>query len=135
MRNMRNMVIAVAVVSAMLVLTVALAQDESRPVNAQINAHLRLADNGSGIDIRANVTGLLPNTDFTLRAYTSGVKDCGAAPAEALFATSNPNGYLTFRGTVSGVVVVVDDVGSVSIRRTGPPGENEPVICWQDTTP
>ncbi len=133
---MKSIVIAVAgVVSGMMVLTVALAQGNSSPVNAQINAHLRLADTGSGIDIRANVTGLLPNEDFTLRAYTSGVKDCGAAPAEALFATSDPNGHLAIRGTVSGVVVVVDDVGSVSIRRTGPPGENEPVICWQDTTP
>ena len=133
---MKNIVIAVAValVSAMMVLTVALAQGKNSAVNAQINGHLRLADNRSGVDIRVNATGLLPNEDFTLRAYTSGVTDCGAGPAlVAIGATSAPNGHLTIRGTISGQVV--DDVGSVSIRSQGPPDDNPPVICWQDTTP
>jgi len=110
--------------------------DDDREVEASIEAELELEQDGTDVDVEVEAEGLASNADFTVRAYISTVTNCMRGTGNALAAfdgTSNSEGELEISGTIAGKVV--DDVGSVSIRSTGSPGTNPPVVCFQDTTP
>jgi len=80
--------------------------------------------------------GLTSIESYTVRAYKADITNCmrGAGNALAAFTeTSDGDGELEISGTIAGIDV--GDVGSVSIRSTGPPPDNPPVVCFQDTTP
>ncbi len=86
---------------------------------------------GPDVRVQVKARGLSPDKAFTVRLYQATVGDCGMGPALAAFdGTSDGKGKLKITGVFVGGDL--DDIGSVSIRRSGPPPENEPAICWQD---
>jgi len=101
-------------------------------VKESIKADLKIQQKGSDVVVKVKAKGLEPNESFTVRAYTDAM-DCGGPPAEGIGTdTSDKKGKLKISGTIIGVDV--DDVESVSIRSTGPPPDNPPVVCFQNTT-
>jgi len=136
--------------------TIAIADDDEE-VEASIEAELELEQDGDDVEVEVEADGLKPNTSFTVRAYglvvTAGPgnmvgdenTNCmrGAMNALAGFTdTSDGDGELEISGTIleadfdaKGLDNEVDSVESVSIRRTGSPPANPPVVCFQDTTP
>jgi len=103
-------------------------------VEASIEAELELEQDGNDVDVEVEAEGLKPNTSFTVRAYISTVTNCSPGLLAAIGSgTSDGDGELEISGTISNADV--DDVGSVSIRSSGPPPMNPPVVCFQDTTP
>ena len=102
-------------------------------VKASIKADLKIKQVGDDVVVTVKAKGLASDKSFTVRAYT-GATDCGGPPAVAIGTdTSDKKGKLKISGTI--LNAVVDDVESVSIRSSGPPPSNPPVVCFQDTTP
>ncbi len=100
-------------------------------VTSTVEAELKLKQDGPDVQVSVETSGLSPDKLFTIRLYRSDVGDCGMGPALAAFDTSSDEeGELKIRGEfLNGSI---DDIGSISIRRSGPPSENEPAVCWQD---
>ncbi len=104
---------------------------EGPQVTSTVKAELKLKQDGPDVQVKVEASGLSPDKLFTIRLYRSDVGDCGMGPALAAFDTSSDEeGELTIRGEF--LDGNLDDIGSVSIRRSGPPPENEPAVCWQD---
>jgi len=142
MRSMTKTIILGIAVAAVLVAGIIAfmppvqVEADEPDVKASIKAKLKLEQDGDDVDVKVKAKGLASDADFTVRAYISTVTNCmrGGGNALAAFSgTSDEDGELKISGTISDVDV--DDVGSVSIRITGSPGTNPPVVCFQDTTP
>ena len=104
---------------------------EGPQVTSTVEAELKLKQDGPDVQVKVEASGLSPDKLFTIRLYRSDVGDCGMGPALAAFDTSSDEkGELTIGGEF--LDGNLDDIGSVSIRRSGPPPENEPAVCWQD---
>jgi len=113
-------------------------------VTAHIGAVLKLTQQGDDVLVEVKAQGLASDADFTVRAYISTVTNCMRGMPNAIFdfdVTSDRQGNLRISQTIldnptgnTPGTVVVDDVGSVSIRSEGGPGTNPPVVCFQDTT-
>jgi len=123
----------VLVAGSLAVSPIAIADDDEK-VKAKINAELEIEQDGNDVEVEVKAKGLEPNTSFTVRAYMASVTNCSPGLLGAIGTdTSNDKGKLKVSGTISNADV--DDVGSVSIRSTGSPATNPPVVCFQDTTP
>ena len=138
--------IAFAVVASALVLSFGIAQAMQDEVEAEVEAQLKLEQvTTTDVNVEVEAEGLASNTLFTVRAYKSDVLNCLRGGANAIFdfdVTSDGNGDFAISETIltrstgnTPATVVVDDVGSVSIRSEGGPGANPPVVCFQNTTP
>ncbi len=104
---------------------------EGPQLTSTVEAELKLKQDGPDVQVSVNARGLSPDRLFTIRLYRSDVGDCGMGPALAAFDTSSDQeGELKTRGEF--LDGSLDDIGSISIRRSGPPPENEPAVCWQD---
>ncbi len=100
-------------------------------LKSTIKAELKLNQKGPDVRVTVKASGLSSDELFTVRLYTFDVGDCGMGPALAAFDTSSDKrGKLKISGRL--LNGEIDDIGSVSIRRSGPPSENEPAVCWQD---
>jgi len=124
--------VLVAVAVSALVINSGIVLAVGPVVTAHVGAVLKLTPQGDDVDVEVKAQGLASDVDFTMRAYTT--KNCiapalGASSPEP----SDSNGNLRISKTISDKEV--DDVESVSIRITGSPGTNPPVVCFQDTTP
>ena len=127
--NMRTTIVT-TVVLAMLSSALP-AYAEGPQLTSTVEAELKLKQDGPDVQVSVNASGLSPDRLFTIRLYRSDVGDCGMGPALAAFDTSSDEkGELTIGGEF--LDGNLDDIGSVSIRRSGPPSENEPAVCWQD---
>ena len=128
--NMRTTI--VTTVAVLAVLSSGLPAYAKGPqVKSTVEAELKLKQDGPDVQVRVEASGLSPDKLFTVRAYRSDVGDCGMGPALAAFDTSSDEeGELNITGEF--LDGSLDDIGSVSIRRSGPPPENEPAVCWQD---
>ncbi len=104
---------------------------EGPQVTSTVEAELKLKQDGPDVQVKVEASGLSPDKLFTIRLYRTDVGDCGMGPALAAFDTSSDE-----KGKLKTTGVFLDgdiaDIGSVSIRRSGPPPENEPAVCWQD---
>ena len=126
--------VLVAVAVSALVINFGMVQAAGGDAKASIKADLKIKQKGTDVDVKVKAKGLDSDKSFTVRAYSSSVTNCGAGPAAAIGpVTSDDKGKLKISGTISDKVV--DDIGSVSIRITGSPGSNPPVVCFQNTTP
>lgn len=100
-------------------------------LKSTIKAELKLRQDGPDVRVKVKASGLSSDKLFTVRLYQFDVGDCGMGPALAAFDTpSNGKGKLKIIGEL--LNGDLDDIGSVSIRRSGPPSDNEPAVCWQD---
>jgi len=101
------------------------------PEEVEVEYELKLKQNGDDVDVEVKAKGLENNIVFTVRAYTSGVRDCSPGLLAVIDSeNSGGNGKIDISGTIS--TADVDDVGSVSIRSPGTPGDL--VQCFRDTT-
>ncbi len=122
----------VAVAVSVLVINSGIVLAVGPVVTAHVGAVLKLTPQGDDVDVEVKAQGLDSDKSFTMRAYTT--KNCTAPPLGASDPeTSDSNGKLKISKTISDKDV--DDVESVSIRITGSPATNPPVVCFQDTTP
>jgi len=130
-------ILAIAVVliaGSLAVGPIAIADDDDDEVEASIEAELKLEQDGDDVVVEVEAEGLASSASFTVRAYTSGVLNCSPGLLAGIgTASSDSDGDLDISGTIEDAVI--DDVGSVSIRSTGSPGTNPPVVCFQNTTP
>ncbi len=123
-------ILAITLVFAVVSISLPAYADGSR-LKSTIKAELKLKQTGPDVRVTVKASGLSPGAQFTIRAYRFDVGDCGMGPALAAFDTSSDErGKLKVRGEL--INGDLDDIGSVSIRRSGPPSDNEPAICWQD---
>jgi len=117
----------VLVAGSLAVSPIAIADDDEK-VKAKITAELEL-EQGDSVEIEVKAKGLKPGESFTVRAYL-GSTNCAMGPALAIGpVTSDDKGKFKISGTIAGDV---GDINSVSIRITGSPGTNPPVVCFQD---
>ena len=124
--------VLVAVAVSALVINFGMVQAAKGDVKASIEADLKIKQKGSDVKVTVEANGLEPKKSFTVRAYTDAT-NCKGPPVVALDPEmSDKKGKLKIKGTIPGKIV--DDVESVSIRITGSPGDNPPVVCCQDTT-
>ena len=128
--------VLVAVAVSALVINFGIVEAKKNDVKASIEAELKLEEKKNKVVVKVEAEGLASKADFTVRPYIASNTNCIAGAGQALAAfngMSDKKGKLTIKGTISGADV--DDVGSVSIRSSGGPGANPPVVCFQDTTP
>jgi len=136
----------VLVAGSLAVSPIAIAGDDNDDdeVEASIEAELELEQDGEDVEVEVEAEGLKPNTSFTVRAYIASVTNCSPGLLKEIGSgTSDGDGDLEeISGTITkadfdakGLDNEVDSVGSVSIRSSGPPPMNPPVVCFQDTTP
>ena len=121
----------VLIAGSLAVSPIAIADDDDDDeVEASIEAELELKQDGTDVDIEVEAEGLQPDKSFTVRAYLTST-NCKEPPAVAIGPKdSEGDGDFEISGTIPDEDV--DDVKSVSIRITGSPGSNPPVVCFQD---